>query len=88
MRYATWKIDFSDSELEGSGPESSITTGKMEGGASISPFFILGYLSSEADISDLQKWHVTEITQAEALDLALTINPECYLTDDGYISSP
>ena len=88
MRYATWKIDFSDDPNQGTGPEASVAVGKIEGGFEKGPFEIVGYVSDDAVITGLEKWEVTEITQEEALDYALALNAKAFLNENGHISSP
>ena len=88
MRYATWKIDFSKESNYGTGPETQITSGEIKGGFEISPFFILGYVSDDAIITNLNQWEVTEVTPQEALDFALSLNPEAFISENGYILSP
>jgi hypothetical protein len=93
MNYATWKLDFSNPEY-GTGPEYAIeeqgvipeggwANGEVENGATI-----LGYLTGAVDESKLTSWQVKNVSQAEALDFALAINPEAYLLPDGRITAP
>ena len=87
MRYATWKIDFSDDANQGTGPESFVTVGKIEGGFEKAPFEIVGYVSDDAVITGLEKWEVTEITQEEALNYCLALNSESFIDSNGRIST-
>jgi len=93
MNYATWKLNFTDPNY-GTGPEDKIAElgsgaeggwvdGQAENGGTI-----LGYLTQPVDESELTVWEVQNITQAEALDFCLAINPEAYLLDDGRIAAP
>jgi hypothetical protein len=93
MNYATWKLNFTDPNY-GTGPEDKIAElgsgaeggwvdGQAENGGTI-----LGYLTEPVDESELTVWEVQNITQAEALDFCLAINPEAYLLDDGRIAAP
>jgi hypothetical protein len=93
MNYATWKLNFTDPNY-GTGPEDKIADlgfaaegawvqGQVENGGTI-----LGYVTEAVDESELTAWEVTNITEAEALDFCLAINPEAYLLDDGRIAAP
>jgi hypothetical protein len=93
MNYATWKLNFTDPDY-GTGPEDKIAelgfgaqggwvTGEIENGGTI-----LGYVTEQVDESELTAWEVTNITEAEALDFCLAINPEAYLLPDGRITAP
>jgi hypothetical protein len=93
MNYATWKLNFTDPNY-GTGPEDTIAdlgfgaegawvAGEVENGGTI-----LGYLTEPADESQLSFWEVTNITQSEALDFCLALNPEAYLLPDGTITVP
>jgi len=93
MNYATWKLNFADPKY-GTGPEDKIAElgfgaegawvlGQAENGGTI-----LGYLTEPVDQSRLTAWEVTNITEAEALDFCLAINPEAYLLPNGKIAAP
>jgi hypothetical protein len=93
MNYATWKLNFTDSKY-GTGPEDKIAevgfgaegawvAGEIEKGGTI-----LGYVTEPVDETQLTAWEVTNITEAEALEFCLAINPEAYLLDDGRITAP
>jgi hypothetical protein len=93
MNYATWKLNFADPKY-GTGPEDKISelgsqaegawvAGKVENGGTI-----LGYVTEAVDESELTAWKVTNITEAEALEFCLAINPEAYLLPDGRITAP
>jgi hypothetical protein len=93
MNYATWKLNFTEPKY-GTGPEDKIAElgfgaeagwvlGQVENGGTV-----LGYLTEPQDESQLSPWGFTNITQAEALDFCLAINPEAYLMPDGKISAP
>lgn len=93
MNYATWKLNFSDPNY-GTGPEDTIAdlgfgaegawvAGEAENGGTI-----LGYLTEPADESQLTPWEVTNITESEALDFCLALNPAAYLLPDGRITAP
>jgi hypothetical protein len=93
VNYATWKLNFADPKY-GTGPEDKIAelglgaeagwvAGEIENGGTV-----LGYVTELVDESQLTAWEVTNITQAEALEFCLAINPEAYLLPDGRIAAP
>jgi hypothetical protein len=90
--YAKWKLDFSADPNHGVGPDPIV----VERGDSIEGAFfvgasnnwIYGYLNDGFDYSDLEAWQVTETTQADMLEKAQALNPECYIGDDGKVTAP
>ena len=93
MNYATWKLNFIDPEY-GTGPEDKIAelgfgaeaawvTGQVENGGTI-----LGYVTEAQDESELTAWSFANISQNDALEFCLSINPEAYLLPDGRITAP
>lgn len=93
MNYATWKLNFTDPEY-GTGPEDKIadlgfgaegawTAGQVEIDGTI-----LGYVTEPQDESKLTAWQFVNITQLEALEFCLAINPQAYLLSDGRITAP
>jgi hypothetical protein len=93
MNYATWKLNFTNPEY-GTGPEDKIAelgfgaeagwvAGIVENGGTI-----LGYVTEPVDEAELTAWEVTNLTEAEALEFCLAINPEAYLLPDGRITAP
>jgi hypothetical protein len=93
MNYATWKLNFSNPNY-GTGPEDKIAelgfgaeaawaAGQVENGGTI-----LGYVTEPVDESQLTAWEATNITEAEAIEFCLAINPEAYLLPDGRITAP
>jgi hypothetical protein len=93
MNYATWKLNFTNPEY-GTGPEEKIAelgygaeggwpNGEVEQGATI-----MGYVTEPQDESQLMMWDFQNITEQEALDFCLAINPEAYLLPDGRITAP
>lgn len=86
MRYATWIIK----RPEGTTPEPVIrsTGGEASGGVMLDTDFVLGYLSDDAITTGLEDWDVIIKSQQEALTLAQTVNPDCFLADDGTIQAP
>jgi hypothetical protein len=90
VKYATWKLNFIDANY-GTGPEEIIVaqgievSGAWEIGSITEDGKILGYLSAEPDLEELSDWDFQMLTQAEALALAQTVNPEAELMEDGTI---
>lgn len=93
MNYATWKLDFTD-PMYGTGPEQKIAElgfaaeGAWVAGQAENRDTILGYVTEPQDESQLTTWEFTNITQAEALEFCLAINPDAYLLSDGRITAP
>jgi len=90
VKYATWKLNFLDPKY-GTGPEEIIVAQGIEAygawaiGSITEGGKILGYLSAEPDLEELSDWDFKIITQAEALALAQTVNPEAEVMEDGTI---
>jgi hypothetical protein len=93
MNYATWKLNFTDPKY-GTGPEDKIAElgfgaegawvdGEIENGGTI-----LGYVTEPQDDSELTAWQFKNISQLEAMEFCLAINPEAYLLSDGRIAAP
>jgi hypothetical protein len=93
MNYATWKLNFADPKY-GTGPEERIrelgfgAEGAWVAGQVENDGTILGYVTEPVDESELTAWEVTNITEAEALEFCLALNPEAYLLPDGRIAAP
>lgn len=89
MKYATWKVYFPVNSNEGYTPEIIIRErGGTAEGAVETNGLIVGYISNNADLTNLEQYEATKITQQEALDLAIQFNPACYMGDDGKINFP
>jgi uncharacterized protein YebE (UPF0316 family) len=93
MNYATWKLNFTNPAY-GTGPEDKIAelgfgaegawvAGEVETGGTI-----LGYVTEPQDESELTAWEYKNISQLDALEFCLAINPNAYLLDDGKITAP
>lgn len=88
MRYATWKLDFTNPKY-GTGPEPEIA---RQGGYAEGAFpsidsveaIILGYF--EGDVENLEGWEFTEVTADEALAFVMELNDTAYFLDDGRIA--
>ena len=93
MNYATWKLNFTDPNY-GTGPEDRIAElgfgaeGAWVSGQAENNGTILGYVTEAQDESQLTAWNFANITQAEAIDFCLDINPDAYLLPDGKITAP
>lgn len=90
MKYLIWNVDFTDNPNEGTTPESIIRDRGAEASGifQIENFKILGIASDNADLSNLEKWEVQEITSDLALSYAREKNPNCFINDDGIITAP
>ena len=91
MKYATWKLNFTNPEY-GTGPEDSIT---LQGGTAEGSYAngdvtqgaeILGYYTGTP--TALSAWSFKKLTQAKALEFVEAIDPEAYLAEDGRILVP
>jgi len=89
MKYATWKVYFPANSNEGYTPEPIIRErgGTAEGAVGTNEL-IVGYVSDNADLTNLEQYDVKEITQQQALNLATQFNPDCYMGDDGKLNYP
>ena len=92
MNYATWKLNFTDPQY-GTGPEDKIgelgfaaegawVAGSVENGG-----VILGYVTEPQDESQLTAWGFKNISQLDALEFALALNPTAHLLPDGRIAA-
>lgn len=87
MKYATWKLHFENgyftgpekkiSDLGGSA-EAAYSNGDITDGATI-----LGYFDGE--VTGLEKWEFAEINQSQALEFALALGSDAYVTETGKI---
>jgi hypothetical protein len=93
LNYATWKLNFTNPDY-GTGPEDRIielgfgaegawANGEVQDGATI-----MGYVTEAPDEAELALWDFQNITEQEALDFCLALNPEAYLLPDGRITAP
>jgi hypothetical protein len=93
MKYATWSLNFSDSNY-GTGPEYKIielgfnATGAHSKDSNQVGEKILGYVYGEPLASELSNWSFSYLNQDEALEFCKAINPEARLLEDGTISVP
>ena len=89
MKYATWKIYFPTNSNEGYTPEPTIRErGGTAEGALANGDLIIGYISDNADLTNLEQYEATEITEQQALNLAKQVNSDCYMDNEGRIKYP
>ncbi len=92
MNYATWKLNFANPDY-GTGPEDKIAelgfgaegawaSGQVEDGGTI-----LGYVTEAQDESQLTAWDFTNISELDAIEFCLAIDPTAYLLPDGRIAA-
>jgi hypothetical protein len=92
MNYATWKLNFTDPKY-GTGPEDKIgelgfaaegdwVSGQVESGGTI-----LGYVTEPQDESQLTAWEFRNISELDAIEFCLAIDPTAYLLPDGRIGA-
>jgi hypothetical protein len=93
MKYATWKLNFTDPNY-GTGPEQIIAAlgfsaegGWVEGQVEDNGT-ILGYVTGEPDAAQLAAWNFAYKSEAEALAFCQAINLEAFITEDGRIGAP
>jgi hypothetical protein len=89
MKYATWKLNFTDPSY-GTGPETFIVEqgGSAEGAFSAGDVAqgakILGFFTGQA--TGLDAWDFTEVTQQEALEFVLAMDETAFVDEDGKIA--
>jgi hypothetical protein len=92
MNYATWKLNFANPDY-GTGPEDTIaelgfgaegswSDGQVENGGTI-----LGYVTEAQDESQLTAWEFKNISELDAIEFCLAIDPTAYLLPDGRIAA-
>ena len=86
MRYLKWKLSAGTS---GTGPETELNSVyKITAGSYVdSDGYRIGY-SSDIDVSGMDEWDVTEVTEAEALAFCQQFYADAEVKADGYISTP
>jgi hypothetical protein len=88
MRFATWQLFWEPDARYGSGPETQIDgEGILFLGSDVHDA-ILGYVHSDHNLIGLENWNVQEVTSAEALALAQSVNEHATMTDEGRIVWP
>lgn len=76
MKYATWKIHFLNNATTGTTPESFIIDrgGSASGVTPVGENRILGLISDEADISNLNEYEINILSTEQAYDLLFSID--------------
>lgn len=90
--YATWKLSWKDPKY-GVGPEQEICNRGFSAVGIISDSdvisgTILGTVSDDADLSDLEEWNVRVLTNEEALEFAQSVNSDVTLDEEGNLVFP
>jgi hypothetical protein len=85
MKYLTWSVYFPENSDEGLTPDVIIRERGYEANGlfHIEPFVILGCISDNADITNLDNYKIKELTNQEALELALVNDLGASLDDSG-----
>ena len=89
MMYLRWKL--SDGGTHGAGPEANIAA---RGGRATASWAVdadgyrVGYLTEISDISNLDAWNVTELSEADALTFCQQFYAAAAVLPDGTISGP
>jgi len=85
MRYLKWKLSEGTS---GTGPETEFNLGnKVTPGSYVdSDGYRIGYLP-DLDISSMEEWDVTEVSEADALAFAQAIWADAEIDSDGILTS-
>lgn len=91
MKYATWVLNWNDPEY-GTGPESAASAGSIEAGPALGEVTegaaILGYATDDINFAAFGPWAMTEISQQQALDLALALDAGAFIHESGRIGFP
>ena len=88
MNYLRWQLSDGTS---GSGPEPAIAErgGKAEASSYVdNDGYRVGYLTEPADLTGLDDYNVTEVTEAEALVFCRQFYADAEVLSDGRISTP
>jgi hypothetical protein len=88
MTYLKWKLSEGTS---GTGPEGVIAArgGKASAGSYVDAAgYRIGYLTQIADLTGLETWDVTEVTEAQALTFCRQFYEDAEVIPDGRISGP
>ena len=89
MNYLKWKL--SDDGTWGTGPEETIADrgGRAEASWAVDDDgYRIGYLTSPANLDDLDTWDVSEQTEAAALTFCQALYGDAEVLPDGRISGP
>jgi len=88
MIYLKWRLSDGAS---GTGPEEHIADcdGLAEAGWAVdADGYRIGYLTGECDLTDLDTWDVTTVTEAEALTFCQQFYADAAVLADGRITGP
>ncbi len=88
MTYLKWKLS---EGTWGTGPEGTIASrgGHADAGWAVDDDgYRIGYLTQIADLTGLETWDVTEVTEAQALTFCQAIWEDAEVMPDGRISGP
>ena len=87
MIYLKWKLS---EGTWGTGPEGTIYdrgSKAMAGWAVDNDGYRIGYLTDSVDLTGLETWDVTEVTESEALAFCQNIWSDATVGEDGFITS-
>jgi len=84
MKYATWKIHFLNNAATGTTPESFIIDrgGSASGLTPVGEHKILGLISDEADISNLDEYEINILSTQQAYNLLFSIDNRVVLENN------
>ena len=88
MIYLKWKLS---EGIWGTGPEGEIGSrgGHAEAGWAVDDDgYRIGYMTKTADLTDLETWDLSEVTESEALTFCQAIWGDAEVQSNGRISSP
>ena len=89
MHYLKWKL--STNGVSGTGPEETIADrgGLADAGWAVDDDgYRIGYLTQTADLTGLETWDVTTLTEAQALTFCQQFYGDAEVMPDGRISGP
>ena len=88
MTYLKWELS---EGVWGTGPEGTIADrgGRAEASWAVgNDGYRIGYLTQTADLTGLETWDVTEVTEAQALTFCRQFYEDAEVLPDGRISGP
>jgi hypothetical protein len=62
--------------------------GQASGGFMKDAETVVGSVWNDVDLTGLEKWNFSTMTNLEAMAIAQSMNAECFFGDDGTIQSP